>query len=86
GMLRRWRRAGALRRAGPWAGLVDRLAQEGMVVPTTDPPAEVVIRARRALPHLDADALDALRRFEETRRYAAVDPDRVEGERALSRL
>ncbi|MEE8603613.1 transglutaminase TgpA family protein [Euzebya tangerina] len=84
--LRERLRRAALRRAGPWAGLVARLRSDGLDPPESDTPAEVAERAQRALPHLDQDALAQLVRYEETRRYTTDEVDRTEADRALSRL
>lgn len=80
------RRRLALRRAGPWSGMLDRLRTEGLDPPPADTPAEVVRRAARALPHLDPTALDDLRAYEEARRYTGTDPDPTPAESALTRL
>ncbi len=85
-----WRRRArrvALRRAGPWAGMLHRLHAEGLSTPDVLTPAETVARAHRSLPHLDADALSVLQRFEEHRRYGSPeDALHAEAEAALARL
>lgn len=82
----RWHRMTALRRAGPWVQLVARLQAEGLSPPASATPAEVVGRAVRALPHLDADALRTLQAYEEARRYTDVAPVRDTAQQALLRL
>jgi hypothetical protein len=82
----RWRRRVVLRRAGPWAQLLDRLRQEGVTPPTSDTPAEVVARARRLLPHVDPAVLHQVQAYEEARRYSDEQPDRQAAEDAVARL
>ncbi len=69
-VLRRSLHARRLRAAGPWAGLMHRLATEGLRPPLSETPQEVIRRAQRALPHLDPQALQFLGQWEEDRRYA----------------
>lgn len=82
----RWRRQVALRRASPWAQLLDRLRRRGVDPQPAETPVEVVARARRLLPDIDAEALRVLQAYEESRRYAGTDPDRTTAEEALTRL
>lgn len=89
---RRWRRRRRLRAAGPWAGLIARLEQEGIRPPPSATPRQVVRHARRLAPDLDAAALEVLRRYEEERRYRPPDGGdtavaaKADAEQALARL
>lgn len=85
-IVRRRRRAVALRRAGPWARMVALLGDSGLEVDPAHTPREVVALARTAAPHLDPTALEAVGAHEEHRRYATPGPDEAAAHAAVDHL